>query len=99
MKRIEINAFQPYPVLADRCFLSEAGTLIRRCAEDAGKAAVVTDDIVDRYRTDMTRAEGEAVGEDVVRNVIRMTRDFVDGYYFSIPFNRVYMLKEILPEI
>ena len=59
----------------------------------------VTDDIVDRYRTDMTRAEGEAVGEDVVRNVIRMTRDFVDGYYFSIPFNRVYMLKEILPEI
>ena len=42
---------------------------------------------------------GEAVGEDVVRGVIRMTRGFVDGYYFSIPFNRVYMLKEILPEI
>ena len=37
--------------------------------------------------------------EHLVRNVIRMTRDFVDGYYFSIPFNRVYMLKEILPEI
>ncbi len=59
----------------------------------------VTDDIVDRYHADMTRAEGEAVGEDVVRNVIRMTRDFADGYYFSIPFNRVRMLKEILPEI
>lgn len=56
----------------------------------------VTDAVVEKYRDDMSRAEGEAVGVSIVRDVIEKTRDFVDGYYFSIPFNRVYLLKDIL---
>lgn len=70
MKRIEINASQPYPVLADRCFLSEAGTLIRRCAEDAGKAAVVTDDIVDGLYGDAVTESIRGTGFAVCRFIL-----------------------------
>lgn len=55
----------------------------------------VTEDIIGRYREDMNREEGEAVGVSIAREVIEMTKEFVDGYYFSIPFNRVYLLQKI----
>ena len=56
----------------------------------------VTDEVLSRYREDMTREEGEQAGIALAKEVIAMTEDFVDGYYFSFPFNRVHMLKEIL---
>lgn len=58
----------------------------------------VTDEVLARYRADMTREEGEQAGIALAREIISMTEDFVDGYYFSFPFNRVHMLKEILKE-
>lgn len=56
----------------------------------------VTDEIVNMYKEDMTREENEAVAAKLAKTVISYTEDFVDGYYFSIPFNRVYLLKDIL---
>ncbi|MGN1014740.1 MAG: bifunctional homocysteine S-methyltransferase/methylenetetrahydrofolate reductase [Butyricicoccus sp.] len=56
----------------------------------------VTDEIVAQYGENLTREQGEAVGVRIARDVIRMTEDFVDGYYFSFPFNRVYLLEQIL---
>lgn len=56
----------------------------------------VTDEVLARYRADMTREEGEQAGVELAREVIAMTEDFVDGYYFSFPFNRVTMLEKIL---
>lgn len=56
----------------------------------------VPDEVVERFRDGMTREENEAVGVDVVREVIAKTKDFVDGYYFSIPFHRVYLLEDML---
>ena len=56
----------------------------------------VTGEILKRFRPDMTREEGETVGIGIARDVMAKTADVVDGYYFSIPFNRVYLLKEIL---
>ena len=56
----------------------------------------VTDEVLERYRSDMTKEEGEAVGINLAKEVIKMTEAFVDGYYFSFPFNRVYMLDKIL---
>ncbi len=56
----------------------------------------VTDEVLSRYHEDMTREEGEQAGIALAKEVIAMTEDFVDGYYFSFPFNRVHMLKEIL---
>ena len=33
---------------------------------------------------------------DKLTQMIEETKDFVDGYYFSIPFNRVYLLEQIM---
>lgn len=56
----------------------------------------VTEETIERYREDMTREEGEAVGISIAREVMEYTKEFVAGYYFSIPFNRVYLLDQIL---
>ena len=56
----------------------------------------VTDEVLARYRADMTREEGEQAGVQLAKEVIAMTEDFADGYYFSFPFNRVAMLEKIL---
>ena len=39
---------------------------------------------------------GEQTGIEIARQIIEKTSDFVDGYYFSFPFNRVYMLEKIM---
>lgn len=56
----------------------------------------VTDELIARYPENGTREEGEAVGVAIAREVMEYTNDFVDGYYFSFPFNRVYLLESIL---
>ena len=56
----------------------------------------VTDELVARYPEKGTREEGEAVGVAIAREIMDYTKDFVDGYYFSFPFNRVYLLEKIL---
>lgn len=57
---------------------------------------LVTDEIVARYPENATKAEGEAVGIRLAKEIMEITADFADGYYFSFPFNRVHMLKEIM---
>ncbi len=56
----------------------------------------VTDEVLARYREDMTREEGEQAGIQLAKEMMALTDDFVDGYYFSFPFNRVSMLEKIL---
>ena len=56
----------------------------------------VTEEIAARYPENASREEGEAVGIEIAKEIIAYTDDFVDGYYFSFPFNRVYMLEKIL---
>jgi homocysteine S-methyltransferase len=56
----------------------------------------VPDEIIARYPEAGTKEEGEAVGVSIAREVISYTEDFVEGYYFSFPFNRVYLLKQIM---
>lgn len=56
----------------------------------------VTDEIVNLFSPDMTKEEGEAVGVKIAKEMVKEVEDFVDGYYFSIPFNRVYLLEQIL---
>lgn len=56
----------------------------------------VSDEITKRYKDCLTKEQGEAVGVAIAKEVIKHTRDFVDGYYFSFPFNRVYLLDRIL---
>lgn len=56
----------------------------------------VTEEITARFSESMTREEGERVGIGIAKEVMRLTEDFADGYYFSIPFNRVYLIQKIL---
>ena len=56
----------------------------------------VTEEVLSRYRADMTREEGEAAGIALAKEMMALTDDFADGYYFSFPFNRVSMLEQIL---
>lgn len=58
----------------------------------------VTDEIVELFSPNMTKEEGEAVGVRIAKEMIQEAQDFVEGYYFSIPFNRVYLLEQILPK-
>lgn len=55
----------------------------------------VTEEVLSRYREDMTREEGEMAGVKLAVDMMRLTDDFADGYYFSFPFNRVGMLERI----
>lgn len=56
----------------------------------------VTDEVLSRYREDMTREEGEEAGILLAKEMMALTGDFADGYYFSFPFNRVHLLEKIL---
>lgn len=56
----------------------------------------VSDEIIEQYKDCQTKEQGEAAGVAIARNVIKLTESFVDGYYFSFPFNRVYLLDRIL---
>lgn len=56
----------------------------------------VPDEVLERFHPDMTREEGEAVGVEIVREVMRKLEPFADGYYFMLPFNRVHLVEQIL---
>lgn len=59
----------------------------------------VTDEVIDRYPETADREDGENVGVELAKEMIAATRDFADGYYFSFPFNRTYLLKRIIQEV
>ena len=56
----------------------------------------MTDEIVNRYPENGTKEEGEAVGVALAKEIMKKVEDFTDGYYFSFPFNRVYLLAKIM---
>lgn len=59
----------------------------------------VTDEVIERYPENGDREDGENVGVELAKEMIVATRDFADGYYFSFPFNRTYLLKRIIQEV
>lgn len=56
----------------------------------------VPDEILNSYRPDMTREEGEDTGIRIAKDIIRKLDDTADGYYFMLPFNRVHLVEQIL---
>ncbi len=56
----------------------------------------VPDEIVNRYRPDMSREEAENTAARIANEIIEMTKDFADGYYFMLPFNRVSLMSKIV---
>ncbi len=56
----------------------------------------VPDEVLHAYRPDMSREEGEDTGVRVALSVMEKLEDFVDGYYFMLPFNRVGLMEKIM---
>ncbi len=56
----------------------------------------VPEEIVNRYRPDMSREEAEITGAQIANEIIQVTKDFADGYYFMLPFNRVSLMQKII---
>lgn len=59
----------------------------------------VTDEVIERYPETADREDGENVGVELAKEMIAITKDFADGYYFSFPFNRTYLLKRIIEKL
>lgn len=56
----------------------------------------VPSEVVEEFLPEMSREEGEVVGVRIARRVILGLEDVVDGYYFIVPFNRVYLVGDCL---
>ena len=56
----------------------------------------IPEEIVRRYKEDFTREEGELVGAEIAKELMKKLEPFVDGYYFMLPFNRVSLIDKIL---
>lgn len=56
----------------------------------------VPDEIVARYRPDMSREEAENAGAAIAREMMELLDSIADGYYFMLPFNRVSLMNKIL---
>lgn len=58
----------------------------------------VPDEMVERYRPDMTKEEAENVGAAMAIEIMEKLDPIADGYYFMLPFNRVSLLDKILKQ-
>lgn len=56
----------------------------------------VPEEIVARYRKDMSREEGEETGIAIALEMAAQLREMADGYYFMAPFNRASMICTIM---
>ncbi|SEW32630.1 bifunctional homocysteine S-methyltransferase/methylenetetrahydrofolate reductase [[Clostridium] fimetarium] len=56
----------------------------------------IPDNIVARYRPEMSKEEGEETGAKIARELMEKLNPIVDGYYFMLPFNRVSLIGKIL---
>lgn len=56
----------------------------------------VPDEVISKYRPDMSRTEAEEVACAISLSVIRKLQGIADGFYFMTPFNRVSLICRII---
>jgi len=56
----------------------------------------VPETIINRFKPDMTKTEGEEVGVEIAVEVAKQMKPYVDGFYFMTPFNRASMIAKIM---
>lgn len=59
----------------------------------------VPEEVIQRYRPDMTREEGEKAGIALAVWLAEALFETADGYYFMTPFNRAGMMAEIIRNV
>jgi len=60
---------------------------------------VFSSDYIKFFSPEMTREEGENVGIDISLSIAEKVAQYVDGYYFIIPFNRVTVTVRIIEQL
>lgn len=56
----------------------------------------VPDSIIKRFSPNMTKEEGRAEGVKIAKEIMAKVKDFADGYYFVIPFNRLEIARGLI---
>ena len=56
----------------------------------------IPDWVIDRFSMDMSKEEGEKVGLEIAFDIMEKVKDIADGYYFTIPFNRLSICEALL---
>lgn len=56
----------------------------------------VPDEVLNRFKPDMDREASRALGVEICKEIMKITDDFADGYYFMIPFNRLSTAKQLI---
>ena len=56
----------------------------------------IPEDILAKYREDMTKEEAEKVAIDISLSLVERLKDVADGYYFMTPFNRAGLICDII---
>ncbi|MCM1157797.1 MAG: bifunctional homocysteine S-methyltransferase/methylenetetrahydrofolate reductase [Bacteroidales bacterium] len=56
----------------------------------------VPDEIICRYKAEMSRQEAEDTAEEISVEIGRKAMDFADGFYLMTPFNRVALINRIV---
>lgn len=59
----------------------------------------ISEEIVNRYREDMTREEAEDVAIEISLEIAEQLYDIADGFYFMTPFNRTGLIRRIIDAI
>ena len=59
----------------------------------------IPQELVDRFKTDMTKEESTAVGVQIATELAQKLRPHADGFYFVTPFNRAEVIAAILHNI
>jgi 5,10-methylenetetrahydrofolate reductase len=54
---------------------------------------------IDRFSEGMSREDAEETGIEISTTIASKIKDFVDGFYFITPFNRVSMIIKILQRV
>ncbi len=59
----------------------------------------IPDELVHRFRPDMTREESTEVGIEIAVELARMLKSHADGFYFITPFNRAEVISRIISSL
>lgn len=59
----------------------------------------IPEDYINKFRKDMSREEAEETGIEIAVGIAAKIRNYVDGFYFITPFNRITMMVKILREV
>lgn len=60
---------------------------------------VIPDELVERFKPDMTRDEAQRAGVEIAAETARKLKPYVDGFYFVTPFNRADVVADVIKKL